>query len=341
MFQDSTDEFRFNQMVNEKDFISNMLSLDSFMSKELKITRYMADTSYSLTFDSNYPMPSKGIYRREENQNQMNTLKVSNDFFTTFDLNGDYDLNLIEKAFPKFANSESEIPIILGRNFKKYYKKGDILYDTSQQPYRIYGFFNKGSYYIAPNRISSMEYLDNYFVIPKYNTENTEELIAAFEFFSTYYITDNELQIYQIIDKSKELNLFALKSLSFEDECRNIQFKTREKIIFNSALLIILLIFALIGFIGNLIQFISDSSREFAIHLLCGASESHIILRVGMQIVLMIFLSNIAPFAIFGAGKATIITSISSLIIGAFILLYPIMKINLQSIIMILRRHEE
>lgn len=341
MFHDKTEEFRFNQMVNDDELIKNMIELYNFMDNELNLTRYIADTSCSLIFNTSYPVPKESIAMNNGVQNQIKTLRITKDFISVFHLKGDFDLNLVVKVFDEYRESNKEIPVILGNKFKKYYNKGDILYDHNKRAYKIYGFFDKNSYYIAPDRIKSMEYLDNYIIMPCCITKDTEELTAAFQFLSSYYITDDKSQLYEIIEKTKELNLFSLKLDAFKQQCVDLQNQTIERILFNSVLLGILLIFSIIGFVGNIIQFISDSTREFAVNLLCGASESQIVLRVGIQIGLLIMLSNIAPFLLYGLSKASIITLASSILMGLLILIYPIVKINLQSIILMIRRNVE
>ena len=186
-----------------------------------------------------------------------------------------------------------------------------------------------------------MEHLDNYIVMPSCITKDTDELTATIQFLSSNFITDDKSQMYKIIEKTEELDLFSLDLRSFKEQCKDIQAKTLEKILFIGALICILFVFALVGFIGNIIQFISDSTREFSVNLLCGATENQIVLRIAIQIVLIILLSNIAPFFIFGLSKAFIITFCYSMLIGLLILLYPIVKINVQSIIMMIRRNVE
>ena len=58
MFNDKTEDFRFNQIVNEDETISKMTELYSFIDDDLDLKRYTADTSCSLAFESNYQMPS-------------------------------------------------------------------------------------------------------------------------------------------------------------------------------------------------------------------------------------------------------------------------------------------
>lgn len=341
MFSDNTEDFRFNQLINEDETISKMMELYSFIDDNLDLIRYTADTSSLLTFDNSYHMPSNSIKFQRENLNQIKTLIINKEFLSVFNLKGDYNYNKVEQAFAAYTEADTEVPVILGSKFKKNYKKGDVIYSFSQKAFKIYGFFDKKSYYIAPNRINSMEYLDDYIIMPCSMTKDTDELTATFQFLSSYFITDDKSQMYEIIGKSKEMDLFSLDLRSFKEQCKNIQVITLEKILFMGVLTSILFIFALVGFIGNIIQFISDSTREFSINLLCGATEKQIILRVAIQIGLIILLSNIAPFVIFGLSKAFIITLCCSMLIGLLVLLYPIVKINLQSIIMMIRRNLE
>ncbi len=111
-----------------------------------------------------------------------------------------------------------------------------------------------------------------------------------------------------------------------------------EKVLFNSLLCMIILFMSVIGLMGNLIQFITEYMSEFAVHLLCGASESGIILRVGIQVAVLIIGANIMNFAIYGINVSSFITFGLSTLLGALIMVYPIIKIYSQSIMVMIRR---
>lgn len=111
-------------------------------------------------------------------------------------------------------------------------------------------------------------------------------------------MADSDNVINAIIDKSNELGLYDFSSRNFTEQLDVIVTDTKDEIFVNATFMFIILIFACIGIIANAIQFISNYSREFAIHMLCGARSRDIIFRVFFQIIIMMLISLFAVYII-------------------------------------------
>ena len=341
MLDDRTEEFRFNQMYNEEGFIDRMIELEHYIDNDLQIPRYIADTSYDLQFESNMDLPERAIKRNDTEVKVVNSLKITSRFLSIFEISGDYNKEEIESVFQNYTGSSEEIPILLGCDYKEFYSTGDVIYDVKNRKYKIYGILDHNEYYIAPNRINDLINLDNYVIFPCCTTKNTSEVMAIYQFLSSYFITKDKGEMYQIIDKAKELELMSLDVHSFTSQCETIRKDYLEKILFYFSILSFVFIFAMIGFTGNTIQIMEDSAGEYSIHLLCGATEHHILFRVTIPIILMIFLADFVTFLIFGIGRELGIIILCSLFVGGCLLVYPYIKISHHSIIMLIRRNVE
>lgn len=86
------------------------------------------------------------------------------------------------------------------------------------------------------------------------------------------------------------------------------------------------------------IQFISNYSREFAIHMLCGARSRDIIFRVFFQIIIMMLISLFAVYIIEGLSMAYLLTIVFAVMLSVVILIYPFHIIKRNSTNMLIKR---
>lgn len=337
MLDNATEDYRFNQLINDTRYFPMMKELNEYAQSRPKVVSYVANASMTISVNHNFNAP-RGIEQNSYNGiRQLNCVSITPNFIQVFHLQGDINKNEIAKKFANYKVNDKIIPVILGSAFQRYTKKYEIIQDSRGISYQVLGFLKQGSYYIAPNRGDETIVLDGYFIIPCQVTYNSS-LAFSFNFFSTYYITNDKSQITDIMKKSDELGLYGLKLKSFDRQMEYIRADIIEKVLFNSLLCMIILFMSVIGLMGNLIQFITEYMSEFAVHLLCGASESGIILRVGIQVAVLIIGANIMNFAIYGINVSSFITFGLSILLGALIMLYPIIKIYSQSIMVMIRR---
>jgi len=338
MLDDATEEYRFNQLLINESYLPKMKQLEAYAQSKSNMISYVADTSMPISLDNNIKIPKKTERNSYQNVNEMNCVRITSNFFQVFQLQGDFDEEEVSEKFADYKVEDKVIPVMLGSDFKGYMKKNDVFQNTQGVEYVVLGFLDQGSYYIAPNRGEALIELDNYLIVPC-QTTYTDSTGFSFNFFSTYYVTKDKSQVTDIMKKSNELDLYSLKLSSFEKQMQNIQASIIEKVLFDSILCMIILIMSIAGLMGNLIQFIAEYMSEFAIHLLCGARESEIILRIGIQVAVLIIGANIVDFAVFGVNISSLTTLGMSVLLGGLIMIYPIVKIYSQSIMLMIRRN--
>lgn len=239
-----------------------------------------------------------------------------------------------------FKDTGSEVPILLGYDFQKYYDLDDIICDNEGHCYKVIGFLEKSSFYLNPGRDSMVYWLDKAFIVPlqpdrfSYTSEH-ESAIS-----STFIITDDTENFQAIQEKSNELGLYTFEYRSFTNQLQNLLEAKRFRAMIIGFMMVIILIFSIIGLISNLIQFINTNTKEFAIHLLCGGRIRSIIQRILIQTFLMIFIADIIVIAIHRLSMTTFLTITFSLLIGTIIIIYPAIMLSKTQVKDILKRSE-
>ncbi|GMQ58861.1 hypothetical protein AN1V17_32570 [Vallitalea sediminicola] len=337
ILQNITEDYHFSRLVSGNEYYSKMLELDQFIKNNESVEQYTVDSSMDAVFESNVALPKKAVEYEKNGRYNITQIRVTGNFYMIFDLKGDFNINEIKKLYDSCSNTNN-IPVILGADFKDYYKKGDIIYDIQSKPYEVIGFFEKGQYYIAPYRELKIFYLDSVFVVPSISMSN-DSLNYTFNFLASYFISDNKENMKEIVNKSKDLGLYDLKIRNFKKQLQIISQDKIEAVLFNMTLGILILIMSVIGLFGNIAQFISDNMYEFSVHLICGARKISIFIRVALQVTLLIIISNAVNLYIFHFNKASIFTLVGSIVLGGLILIYPLISIYSKNIIMLIRRY--
>ena len=101
-----------------------------------------------------------------------------------------------------------------------------------------------------------------------------------------------------------------------------------------------LLFFCLMCMITTMLSYIDAHKRELAVHLLCGAARSDLILRLIMPVIVMLILSIIISALVVRdpqtIAAAVVLCSLQLIIVSAF----PILKIRNRDISDFLRKNE-
>lgn len=154
----------------------------------------------------------------------------------------------------------------------------------------------------------------------------------------TYIITDEPGSLDLIAAKSAELGLFEYIFKSFEEQLGNIRDDELENM--QIALLAMLLILSLCiaCMISALLVFIEEHMREFAIHLLSGATLFSIAGRIFVQIGVPIIMSNIIVYIVYGDAVISAWLAGISALLYAIIAFIPLLRISALGINGILKR---
>jgi hypothetical protein len=236
-----------------------------------------------------------------------------------------------------FSSTQKEIPLLLGYDFQNYHNLDDVIIDTAGKSYRVIGFLDRSNFYLNPVEGRTVFHLDRMFITPF--QQLTFDTICYHEaIFSTFVITDDPAVLRQIQEKSNQLGLFTFDFRGFTDQLEYLSEYTKSNLIFWGTAVAAILFFALAGFIAGLMQYIDRHTKEFAIHLLCGARIRSIIQRILIQILAVILLANIVVAAVHKLSLTMLIALVSSLLIGLIVISGPVFVLSKTEINTILKR---
>jgi putative ABC transport system permease protein len=296
--------------VKLEDFVGYM--------EDSKDFNFIYNNAYNVslkTFPGSNNIIRSDFSKVENNTNfiDVNSLILNYDYNKLFPLLVDSGRYFEAKDF-NLDYAKDTLPVLLGSKFKKYFSLGDetqIMYGSKIiTTIKVIGFLKDDQYYIGND--SSMEgikYLSNYIIIPKFKmakelSTNDDTLYADYRFYlssnlygSTLVINNQNLTNKQNIlnDLNKRLQEIGLSvkcaPLSEEFENSVALYKNIRNIF--TGLFIIIFVFCTIGIVSNFLYTISRKNKEFAVHLLSGASNKDIAIRILLEVSMLITLSTI------------------------------------------------
>lgn len=234
-----------------------------------------------------------------------------------------------------YTSNDNIIPVILGNKWLSKYNLGDII----DSKYKVIGFLEPKSWYFQMKLGELIFDLDTHMLLPIQTKKYTSITDYDLAIHKTYIMSSDKKYLLKIQEKSSELNLFSFKFKSFEDVLNNfvneIEEHTQSIIFF----LIIILIFAVIGIVSNLFQFINQHMHEFIIHLFCGANIFDLMIRIFLQVGIMIIIADSFIVAIFKYSRITLLTLIFSIFIIIVVILIPCIRMYRLNIVTQMRRN--
>ena len=154
-------------------------------------------------------------------------------------------------------------------------------------------------------------------------------------------MTEDEQILPQIAEKARKLEVFDdLTFISYRDQLASITRETMVMVYIGFLMMGTLLFFCLMCMITTMLSYIDAHKRELAVHLLCGAARSDLILRLIMPVIVMLILSIIISALVVRdpqtIAAAVVLCSLQLIIVSAF----PILKIRNRDISDFLRKNE-
>lgn len=338
MLRDMSSEEKFDELVNDEAMLPKLGELYEYVENMKDTVAYTADSSMGFYFSRNSEIPKQFVKYFESGSKEVSMVSVTKQFFSTYDICGDFGEETLESFFRE--RKDGITPVFLGADYKKYFQEGDILTDIKDREYQVLGFLEPNSYYVAPAEGKELIDLKNYIVRPDY--VDMEDSVSLIQFFdSVYFMTDDRDEVNEIIKKSKELGLFDFALINFSYQLEVIVADYLDKVFVNTTFLVLIIIFAAIGIMGNLLQFISDHKKEFAVRLMCGADKRRVVAGIFMQTALMVGISDVVLLCLFGVTKEFFMTVAFSVFFLVLVLLYPAYIISQLTIQMMLKRSYE
>ncbi|MDD3184365.1 MAG: ABC transporter permease [Anaerostipes sp.] len=330
-----------DELINAKDGWKTVKELDNYMNKSFGNACIQMDSSSNLYFYSNnlkqIDISEIPVEEDDTDVYKAKSLKVSSNFFSTFQIAGDYNREEIEKQF-KGAKAGETLPIILGNNYKEQFHVGDQFEDDLKQKYKVVGFFKEGESYISPFETSYSTLLDDYMVTPAV-IKHGDTSSLLFNVTNRYFVTNDKAKISQIVKKANTLKIRPLIIKDLKPQITACKDDMANEIITMSSIALLIFAFASIGIINYFIRFIAIREKEFAIHMLIGATKEEVIARIRLQLIFMIGIILVGLLLCYGSCKEVYITVGIGVIYGELVLRYPIYIFKQQSIVRILRRN--
>ena len=341
MLRDNTSDKKFDRIINEKKYLPGLQELYGKIDeiKEKGVNIYVANGSMKFYFSEEIALDEELAEFMSHTPGKVaQQLSVTENFFDIYNLEGTFDKKTLHSNFCN--EKEKATPLILGYGFRKYFHENEVIQDVYEREYRIVGFLNQQSYYVAPDVTRELISLENV-VIKPYKVDLKDSVSIVQYFDNLYFMTDDRRAIDNIVKWSSESGLFEFLPINFSYQLEVIIEDTLDEIFVNSTFMVIILIYALVGIIGNLLQFIAQYKREFAINMLCGATMWQIILRILMQVIVMFGIALLTVLAVYGIRKAFWLIVLCSAVFIVLVLIYPVHMIAKSTIQSMFKRSYE
>jgi hypothetical protein len=305
-----------------EDFVNDII--------HLPVNKYIANRSMNIFFGvQSSPFGRKGD--KFGDFRYFDVIGVTPNFFDVFQIKcGSYHVRLT-KAFREYRPGEI-VPTVLGADYKRYINQGDTFMDNQGVEYRVIDFIDRDEFYVAPYEMDEAYTLNDGIIIPI-----TSLPINFGTLESICLITDDTSMLDKIVFESTALDLLPLGYESFSEQIVTSKKDMQNGIITVSSIMLLIFIFASIIIIAYYVRFISSRMREFSIHMIYGAHEGSILLRISMQIIFILIMSVVVAVIIFGTVLPVFLMSLIGILYCGIILIYPVTVMHKMSIVGIMR----
>ena len=311
-------------------YISDMEETETFTADaSMKIFLSAEDTeAEDIAADNMYGMMS------------FRTLRVTEGFFDAFPLEMSVEKGRLKEAFRQYYD-DGVMPVLLGDSYRKYYQEDEIFADSDGKEYRVLGFLREGSVYAAPFESERARILDDWMIVPLGNDRQGGGIGYITELTSTYFITDREDLMEELVQEFKKRRLLPFEYLQLSDQVKSDIEDLKNEALTMGSVMILILAFATTGMVSRMVRFVRNRMKEFAVHLLTGAGIRDVMLRIAMQLCVILLLSDIVVFAVFGVGVVSFGILLFSILYGVAVSAYPLYLFRTQKIADVLRKNGE
>lgn len=331
MIVDNTDDEHITELWDDESSVNKLMEFYTYISNNKEFNSYCF-VSDSTSFDTEKDLDTYSD-KMEDGTTFYDLLGIDSNFSQVFNLK-----NSSGEFFSTddYETDDNSIPVLLGSNYQKYYSIGDEIFEN----HIVKGFLEEKSFYLDPKSSGDVIYLDNYIITPLIINSDSDFPTLDNAITSTVILTDNQQDLQEISKKSQELDLYNFSFKSYTQQFNDIIASALTYIYLTLTIVFLVLFFCIICVISSLLNFLETHKKEFAVHLLCGARKRDFVLRIIWQIAIVIFLSNVVNFIIYGFSLASFSALLISIIILAIIVALPLIKIKNQSVNELLKRSE-
>lgn len=251
-------------------------------------------TSYAYGYEVIEESLNPQLKEYNKSKTQENLIFEGNKFL--YINNSDIDSNFNDVDFTK------EIPVVLGNDFKKYYKLNDEFKSSKGFVYKVSGFLDKTVFYnendVQPE-VDNIISLDDVIIVPFKNLNDISKIseFYADKSFLEYNILKNSIYKFSSEKELKNieniLNEKGITIVSKEYSVDYFKFGYFGLIIFKLILMLTAFVISMIGILSFIAILILENSRSFSIKFSLGYTKSLIFKELILKIIPLFILSDI------------------------------------------------
>ncbi len=197
------------------------------------------------------------------------------------------------------------VPVLVGEEKAKTYPIGTVFESITEDKitFEVIGVIDNQSFYLNPAIQRGVSYFTEEMVMPWLPEKRINGMNGGYNDVNLYNLLQIETSetevLEEIVEKSKELNLFELSFISYEERIGELDYYYNLMYQREFAMLGAILLYCIIGSITMLLQYIRSNIRQFSIHILCGARKNDMIIRMFVQIGIPVVVAIISVGLIF------------------------------------------
>lgn len=218
---------------------------------------------------------------------QLNSGLYVDQYYTETELFENFAIRFIEgEGNLEYREGSSDpIPLIVGYDLRKEYKLGQTYKENdfvTGEPlkYKVVGILEQNSTIPSLYNIGETVSLDQAFIQPILERDLADLATLDMAISSTIIFTQDQTILDDFVLKSSELDLFELNYSTIEENIRDYAEKAMEEMKWLILIIAIMLAFTGLSLIVSLNNLFEKKKREFAIHMMYGASRIRVLSRV-------------------------------------------------------------
>ncbi|OWA35338.1 hypothetical protein B9G55_11850 [Saccharibacillus sp. O16] len=228
----------------------------------------------------------------------------------------------------EYTQPFDEIPVLIGHDLTFKFKLGDTFQAVGAGRYKVIGVLKENSSYIDIMASREFQDLDRMIVLPL----NKSEFVSVSDYTTAigraYMTADDPAALQEILQRAagSDTLSFALKSMSNQAK---VVAQDKEKMLQIQLLLSsLILIFAFVTVTVSYLQFIEKHIYEFGVHILSGATRTHLAIRLGGQFLILLIVSNLIALKLLGRFADVPVSMTTSVLLIALFLTIPIIRLS-------------
>lgn len=251
---------------------------------------------------------------------------VSENFFDIYDLEVAKG-RLFEKSEYN-SDSIENTPVILGSIYNGQYDIGDMYLGK----YEVVGILNEGQQIInLVGELSQPFYVDSFVFLPVKSLKCMKE--NNFDYPTQLIYAEDKAELKAINDYAEELDIYPYNFVSLEGTKKIISILSKQTNIPMLVISAIIILLALLCLIQSEMLFVKKNISELLIHMICGARQLDIVIRISAGTLLVIALSVIVSSLLFMSAFTSAILSVVGLVTAAFAIIPTVIRLKLKPLI--------